>query len=68
MASNPAPASSISSLDDKHAESLDNKNGLPAGGELPSATSSSFEADHIFEDPKLGKYFVPIPEYEGMHR
>ncbi|KAF8608046.1 MFS general substrate transporter [Ceratobasidium sp. AG-I] len=69
MAQNATPAStSTASLEDKHSGFADNKDASAVGGELPSTTSSTFNGDHIFEDPKLGKYFVPIPEYEGMHR
>lgn len=69
MAQNPTLAStSTTSLDDKRTGSFDNKDALAVGGELPSATSSTFDGEHVFEDPKLGKYFVPIAEYEGMHR
>jgi hypothetical protein len=71
MAQQATPASpSSASIDYKHDDSLDSKHTLPpsAGGEVPGTTSSSFDGDHVFEDQKLGKYFVPIPEYEGMHR
>ena len=69
MARNATLAStSTASLDDKRSGSPDNKDALAVGGELPSTTSSTFDGEHVFEDPKLGKYFVPIAEYEGMHR
>lgn len=67
MAQN-ATTASASSINDKHDELLSEKNGLPIEGELPTITSRSFDGEHIFEDPKIGKYFVPIAEYEGMHR
>ncbi|KAG9087290.1 hypothetical protein FS749_003024 [Ceratobasidium sp. UAMH 11750] len=63
-------SASSASLEGKNDGPLDNKDNLAfeAGGEVPGQTSSTFNGDHIFENQTLGKYFVPIPEYEGMHR
>ncbi|KAG8690424.1 hypothetical protein FRC09_011991, partial [Ceratobasidium sp. 395] len=63
-------SASNTSLDGKDYDTLDKKHGLPyeAGGETPGAVSSTFDGEHIYENQKLGKYFVPIPEYEGLHR
>ncbi|CAE6531990.1 unnamed protein product [Rhizoctonia solani] len=58
---------SRSSLEDKHVDSL-NTEASYREGENPGATSSTFDHEHVFDDPKLGKFFVPISEYEGMHR
>ncbi|KAF8678633.1 transporter [Rhizoctonia solani] len=63
-----APASiSGSSLEGKNTGTLDSKNPYD-GGEVPGTMSSTLNQQHIFDDPTLGKYFVPIAEYEGMHR
>ncbi|KAG8726943.1 hypothetical protein FRC12_022962 [Ceratobasidium sp. 428] len=66
---NPSSASNPS-LDAKDYGTLDKKDSVPyeAGGETPGAVSSTFDGEHIYENQKLGKYFVPIPEYEGLHR
>lgn len=70
MAQAATPASnSNSSLDDKQAGSLDQKASLTHdSSEAPGTLGSTFGREHVFDDPQLGKYFVPIPEYEGMHR
>ncbi|KAG8740042.1 hypothetical protein FRC10_004800 [Ceratobasidium sp. 414] len=62
-------STSSASLEGKNDGPLDNKDTFAfEGGEVPGQTSSTFDGEHIFEDQTLGKYFVPIPEYEGMHR
>ncbi|CAE6447513.1 unnamed protein product, partial [Rhizoctonia solani] len=55
------------SLEDKQVEQP-NREAPYDVGEIPGTTSSTFDHDHVFDDPRLGKYFVPIAEYEGMHR
>lgn len=67
MALNVATASTPS-IDDNHVESLDIKVVLPIREGLPTVTSSSLDDKNIFENPKLGKYFKPIDQYEGIHR
>ncbi|CUA78239.1 putative transporter YIL166C [Saccharomyces cerevisiae S288c] [Rhizoctonia solani] len=55
------------SLEDKQVE--ESNRGIPHDvGETPGTMSNTFNHDHVFDDPRLGKYFVPITEYEGMHR
>lgn len=70
MAQGVTPAStSTSSLDDKQTGPPEQNTSLTYdSGESPGILSSSFNREHVFDDPRLGKYFVPIPEYEGMHR
>ncbi|KAG9127899.1 hypothetical protein FRC07_007745 [Ceratobasidium sp. 392] len=60
---------SNTSLDGKDYPS-DKKESPPyeAGGEVPGTVSGAFDGEHIYEDQKLGKYFVPIAGYEGAHR
>ncbi|QRV97941.1 major facilitator superfamily transporter [Ceratobasidium sp. AG-Ba] len=69
MAHQPHSASASStSIDDRKYGSVDNKDTLATDGEAPGFTSSTLAGEHVFDDPKLGKFFVPIPEYEGLHR
>lgn len=69
MAQNATSAStSTTSLEGKNPSFPDRKAPLDVEGEPTSTTSSSFDGEHVFDNPTLGKYFVPIAEYEGMHR
>ncbi|KAG8700735.1 hypothetical protein FRC09_005786, partial [Ceratobasidium sp. 395] len=63
-------STSNASLDAKDYGTPDKKDTAmyEAGGEVPGTVSGTFDGAHIYEDQKLGKYFVPIPEYEGAHR
>ncbi|KAG8750415.1 hypothetical protein FRC12_012891 [Ceratobasidium sp. 428] len=63
-------STSNASLDAKDYGTSDKKDAAmyETGGEVPGTVSGTFDGAHIYEDQKLGKYFVPIPEYEGAHR
>ncbi|KAB5591823.1 MFS transporter [Ceratobasidium theobromae] len=59
-------SASASSLDNKRSSPLEQNKSL--GYEDVETPGVPSRVGHVFDDPNLGKYFMPIQEYEGIHR
>ncbi|CAE6435676.1 unnamed protein product [Rhizoctonia solani] len=69
MTKTPTPVVTPSStIDDKQVYLVSRPDLSYEVGESPGTTNDTLRREHVFDDPKLGKYFEPIPEYEGRHR